>query len=311
MTELEHRSPRQRLVPLGGHELFAADMTATFSADVTLADAQQRLSEVDQWLPIDGDPAQPLGRLVEINSTGPLRLGYGAWRDLLLGCQFENGRGELITAGGRAVKNVAGYDLTKFMVGQQGAFGRVVTITTRTYRRPVGGIFVRLEPKAIDVTGLLATNLRPQWMMLTADGLVLGYLGDAAYLDLIEREALAKWPGSVMRRSLEEDVQHRATTFSATYDRGVTLRASVPPARVFDLAGAMPGHSWAADVAFGVARANVADDAVDPFRRSIEAAGGAAWRESGATIDDVAGDEVQRRVLGRLAAAFGSGEGPS
>ena len=59
-----------------------------------------------------------LGRLVEHNSSGPLRLGYGAWRDLLLGCQFHNGRGELITAGGRTVKNVAGYDLTKFMVGQ-------------------------------------------------------------------------------------------------------------------------------------------------------------------------------------------------
>ena len=75
-------------------------------------------------------------RSSEQNSTGPLRLGYGAWRDLLLGVQFTNGRGELITAGGRTVKNVAGYDLTKFMVGSHGVFGRLVTITTRTYRRP-------------------------------------------------------------------------------------------------------------------------------------------------------------------------------
>src|SRR5207245_449153 len=117
MSDVAHRPPRQPLVPPGGHELFAADMTAAFAADVTLADAQGRLAEVDQWLPIDGDPARPLGHLVQVNSSGPLRLGYGAWRDLLLGCQFENARGELITAGGRAVKNVAGYDLTKLMVG--------------------------------------------------------------------------------------------------------------------------------------------------------------------------------------------------
>ena len=66
---------------------------------------------------------------LEMNSTGPLRLGFGAWRDLLLGAQFYNGRGELITAGGRTVKNVAGYDLTKFMVGQRGVFGRLLTLT--------------------------------------------------------------------------------------------------------------------------------------------------------------------------------------
>src|SRR5690349_18029344 len=132
----DFRPDRTPLVPPGGLDLHTRDMTATFSADVTLADVQAHLAKLQQWLPIDGDPLWTIGRLVETNSTGPLRLGYGAWRDLLLGCQFENGRGELITAGGRTVKNVAGYDLTKFMVGQNGAFGRLVTITARTYLRP-------------------------------------------------------------------------------------------------------------------------------------------------------------------------------
>src|SRR5437899_1480928 len=97
----EFRPDRTPLVPPGGADLHARDMTATFSADVTLADAQAKLAELGQWLPIDGDASWTLGRLVESNSTGPLRLGYGAWRDLLLGCQFLNGRGQLITAGGR------------------------------------------------------------------------------------------------------------------------------------------------------------------------------------------------------------------
>src|SRR3954470_16030681 len=134
---LAHTSQsRSPLVPRGGIEHHVADLTATFAVEVTLNVAQEKLAAAGQWLPIDGPGGETLGSLVERNSTGPLRLGFGGWRDLLLGAQFTNGAGELITAGGRAVKNVAGYDLTKFMVGQFGVFGRVVTITTRTYKRP-------------------------------------------------------------------------------------------------------------------------------------------------------------------------------
>src|SRR4051812_25752197 len=140
---LEFRANHTPLVAPGGIECFERDMTVTISADVTLAAAQAKLAEFNQWLPIDGDMQIALGELVESKSTGPLRLGYGGWRDLLLGVQFLNGRGELITAGGRAVKNVAGYDLSKFMVGQRGIFGRLVTLTTRTYRRPTDALLAR------------------------------------------------------------------------------------------------------------------------------------------------------------------------
>ncbi len=140
------RLARSPLVAPGESDLHQRDMTATFSVDLTLGQVQSQLAAIGQWLPIDGDPSVTLATLVETNSTGPLRLGYGAWRDLLLGVQFTNGRGELITAGGRTVKNVAGYDLTKFMVGQSGVFGRLVTITARTYRRPVSALLVRICP---------------------------------------------------------------------------------------------------------------------------------------------------------------------
>src|SRR4051812_30115573 len=113
----DYRADYTPLVPPGGIECHERDMTATVSADVTLGALQERLAKASQWAPVDGDSTTTLGRLVESNSTGPLRLGYGAWRDLLLGCQFHNGRAELITAGGRTLKNVAGYDLTKFMIG--------------------------------------------------------------------------------------------------------------------------------------------------------------------------------------------------
>src|SRR3954452_24547114 len=139
----DFRANREPLVPPGGADLHARDMSATFAADVTLRAALERLRELNQCLPVAGDPDLPLGTLVERNSTGPLRLGYGAWRDLLLGVQFTNGRGELISPGGMTVKNVAGYDLTKFIVGSFGIFGRLITFTARTYRRPDGALLVR------------------------------------------------------------------------------------------------------------------------------------------------------------------------
>src|SRR2546426_10367404 len=97
---IEYRQPNSPLVAPGGMECFARDMTVTISADVTLAAAQAKLAELNQWLPIDGEVQSAVGELVESNSTGPLRLGYGGWGDLLLGGPFFHGKGELITAGG-------------------------------------------------------------------------------------------------------------------------------------------------------------------------------------------------------------------
>src|SRR5205823_9536292 len=143
------------------------------------AAAQTKLREHGQWLPIDGDVNATLGSLVERNSTGPLRLGFGAWRDLLLGVQFTNGAGELITAGGRTVKNVAGYDLTKFMVGQYGIFGKLVTLTTRAYKAPAGAGLATFSPNLKMLEALMTTPCRPQWTVRTADTLYCGYVADA------------------------------------------------------------------------------------------------------------------------------------
>src|SRR6185295_8836809 len=108
----------------------------------------------------------------------PAATGIRAWRDLLLGAQFHNGRGELITAGGRTVKNVAGYDLTKFMVGQRGVFGTLLTLTMRTYKRPAGAVLAVFAPRPKLMQRLIPSPARPQWAMLTPDALLCGYLGD-------------------------------------------------------------------------------------------------------------------------------------
>ncbi len=244
------RPPRSPLVPPGGADLHERDMTATFSADVTLDDAQRQLAAIGQWLPIDGDPDLSLGELVDRNSTGPLRLGYGAWRDLLLGVQFLNRRDELISAGGRTVKNVAGYDLTKFMVGGRGMFGRLVTLTTRTYRRPAGSIAIDLPPTPLKINELLLTPLRPQYAMLTPAGLRLGYLGDERTLSYYREHLPSLSPTATVERSVDDDIADRRSQWCGF--AGPTFRASVPPANLLAFTRDLPMERWSADAAFGI-----------------------------------------------------------
>jgi len=282
-------------------------MTATFAADVTLAEAQRRLGEVGQWLPVDGPAEATLGTLVDHDSTGPLRLGYGAWRDLLLGVQFTNGKGDLITAGGRTVKNVAGYDLTKFMVGQHGVFGKLVTLTTRAYRRPEGAVLATWDVAGGIMPQLLPTSLRPQWSMVTTEGLCCGYLADAASLDWYEANVRHASPREVIRRTLEEDESHRRRTWRfASGGGGGTFRASLPPARVFEAVKLLAG-SWGADPAFGIVTGEVGEQAMAPMIRAWAASHGGTvrfTRAAGSPAFDYSVTPAEQAILRRLKTAF-------
>lgn len=97
----------------------ASDMTITVEAGITIA----RLAEITRaeglQLPIDVPEPQraTLGGAIACNVNGPRRYGYGTFRDYVLGITTINDRGEFVLAGGRVVKNVAGYDMMKLHTG--------------------------------------------------------------------------------------------------------------------------------------------------------------------------------------------------
>ena len=287
----------------GGIDCHVRDMTATFSADVKLAGAQERLREFDQWLPVDAEPEATLGQLVESDSTGPLRLGYGAWRDLLLAVQFHNGRGELITAGVRTVKNVAGYDLAKFMVGQRGIFGRLATITTRTYRRPRGAMLATFPPEAGTVGQLMPTSLRPQWAVMTPEALLCGFVGDERTMQFYRSAIARAEPVSLLTRSLEEDIEQRWTLWRAEGE--IVWRASVPPVRILDFARELQGK-WVADAAFGIVRGDCSREEMGAIREAASGVLGTVRFYDGATGApvDLSTTEAERRIMERLKDAF-------
>ncbi|HWE00842.1 MAG TPA: FAD-binding oxidoreductase [Tepidisphaeraceae bacterium] len=300
------RKSRAPAVAPGAMELHRHDMTATFAADVTLGAAQERLAEIGQWLAVDGDPASSVGDLISFNSTGPLRLGYGAWRDLLLGVQFTNGPGELISAGGRTVKNVAGYDLTKFIVGSAGVFGKIVTATARTYRKPQCALFARFPADARRVGQLMPTSLRPQWAILTADALLCGYLGDERTINYYRTNLPQAEPTEIVERTVDQDIADRSARWR-THGRR-TFRASVPPARIGDFVSVLPGGSWIADAAFGVVLgSDLREEQNSVVAQSAACVGGSVrffFDDGGKKSIDFPAGAVERQIIGRLKKSF-------
>jgi glycolate oxidase FAD binding subunit len=126
----------RRLARVVAHE--AADMTVTVEAGATLAEVGAALGVAGQRLPLD--PAQParttVGGLIASDCCGPLRLAHGKVRDHLIGIRVVLADGRLIKAGGRVVKNVAGYDLMKLFAGSCGTLGIIVEATFKVRPRP-------------------------------------------------------------------------------------------------------------------------------------------------------------------------------
>ncbi|ELR96265.1 FAD-binding oxidoreductase [Gloeocapsa sp. PCC 73106] len=114
------------------------DLTLTVEAGVKLADLQQILRKEGQFLPLD--PAYPdtatIGGIIATADSGSWRQRYGGVRDLLLGVTFVRADGTIAKAGGRVVKNVAGYDLMKLFTGSYGTLGVISEVTLRLYPVP-------------------------------------------------------------------------------------------------------------------------------------------------------------------------------
>jgi glycolate oxidase FAD binding subunit len=116
----------------------ARDMTVTARAGITLAALQAELAKEGQWLPIDVPHPEraTLGGMVAVNASGPRRYGYGTLRDYVIGISFVTDDAVEVKAGGRVVKNVAGYDLMKLHLGALGTLGAITQLTLKVRPKP-------------------------------------------------------------------------------------------------------------------------------------------------------------------------------
>ena len=114
------------------------DLTLTARAGTTLGEIRHETAKHNQWLALDphGSDDGTLGATIATASAGPLAATFGTPRDLVLGIEFVTGTGNIARAGGRVVKNVAGFDLTRLMTGAWGTLGVITEATVRLHASP-------------------------------------------------------------------------------------------------------------------------------------------------------------------------------
>jgi glycolate oxidase FAD binding subunit len=114
-------------------EFPARDMTITVQAGIAIARLQALLAAENLRLPVDVPRAgeATLGGILATNTSGPRRPGYGTLRDYVIGISAVNDEGHEFKAGGRVVKNVAGYDLCKLLIGSLGTLGIITQATLK------------------------------------------------------------------------------------------------------------------------------------------------------------------------------------
>ena len=135
----------------------ARDMTITVQAGISVAGLRDVLRGENQRLPVDVPAADraTLGGALAANVSGPRRLGFGTLRDYVIGISTVNDEGQETKAGGRVVKNVAGYDLCKLHVGALGTLGIITQVTLKLRPMPEETALVVLRCEGGQLAALL------------------------------------------------------------------------------------------------------------------------------------------------------------
>jgi glycolate oxidase FAD binding subunit len=185
------------------------DLTVTVEAGIKFAQLQEILAKSNQAIALD--PTTPtlatIGGIIATADTGSLRQRYGGVRDHLLGITFVRADGQIAKAGGRVVKNVAGYDLMKLFTGSYGTLGIISQATFRVYPCPEAS-------RTVVLTG------QPEFILLAIANLKASALtpthADLLSLQLVSRLGLGESMGLIVRfQSVSESVEEQSNQFLA------------------------------------------------------------------------------------------------
>ena len=221
------------------------DLTISVEAGLPFAELDKLLAADGLMLPLDPPffAAATVGGVVAANTSGPRRRQYGTARDLVIGMEMATLEGKLIKTGGMVVKNAAGYDVGKLLVGSFGTLAAMTSVNFRlaprpphtrtfvlTYDSAAGAVAARdsvlrgvLQPVAMDILNPAAAARlgRSGWLLVLQAG------GTRAVLERYSREL----PQAATMEGPEEDawwvsVREFTPQFLAEYDSGAVVRVS-------------------------------------------------------------------------------------
>lgn len=229
------------------------NLTLTAESGITLSQIQRHLAKQGKgyFLPLDPpftDKAT-LGGIVATNSSGPRRLMYGTARDLIIGMKAVFPNGDVVVSGGKTVKNVSGYDLSKLLIGSFGTLGVICEITFKLLPLPEretsllvpfksledADAFVQeithsqLLPASIETLNALAVSVLKYRVSLPADGSYLVAIGLEGVAESTERQIsdigdIAKKHGALESIVMDLEKHHAFWKALRDFPRGLAKR---------------------------------------------------------------------------------------
>jgi glycolate oxidase FAD binding subunit len=245
------------------------DLTAVLQPGASLRELEETFAAAGQMLALDpplGDgDAATIGGVVATGDSGPLRHRYGAARDLVLGITVALSDGSLAHAGGKVIKNVAGYDLAKLFSGSFGTLGLITEVAVRLHPRPPAQATASAttdDPRllqraaiALASSSLEAQSLDVRWEAQT--GAVLArFAGVAASAQAAAAEVLLAETGVNAAAATEDDDELWARQRAAqrSVDGGAVVRVSGRPTGLADacVAAQVAGATLVGRAALGI-----------------------------------------------------------
>jgi len=212
-----------------------ADLTVTVEAGMRFAELQRTLGEQGQFLALDPpvEEGATIGGVIATNASGPLRFAFGTARDLVIGTRVANPGGTVTHAGGRVVKNVAGYDLNKLYIGSLGTLAVLVELSFKLAPIPpaqavVAGDFSNAAASGALISNVVRSPLSPLAIELNGSQQVAFRLG--GYPQAVERQVrdlsgMIRVHGGEPRELSWEDLQRSRLEARR---RDVVVKATAP-----------------------------------------------------------------------------------
>ncbi|OLB80705.1 MAG: FAD-binding oxidoreductase [Actinobacteria bacterium 13_2_20CM_2_71_6] len=290
-------------------EHVAGDLIVVVRAGTTLDELRDALAPAGQQLALDIPlPGATVGGTVAVNTSGPRRMLYGTVRDLLIGVTVVRADGVIARAGGKVVKNVAGYDLGKLVTGSYGTLAIITECAFRLHPLPAARAFVHVAVDSAADAGRLAAKVRAAQVVPSAveidapadGGFAVGALLEGVPPGVADRAAST-------RRLLGGTVSDGPPPWWAAYPwrpGEIGLKLAAPLSRVPDLLAAARRLGFSVRGSAGTGVFYAAGSAVEELRAVAGAAGGhvvvltapAGVRERLDLWGPVAGIELMRRV---------------
>jgi glycolate dehydrogenase FAD-binding subunit len=206
-----------------------SEFTFTALAGTPVKEIIAALAEKGQYLPFDPmlvEAGSTIGGVVASGLSGPGRFRFGGVRDFILGVRFVDGMGRLLRLGGKVVKNAAGFDVPKFLVGSLGRFGVIGEVTFKVFPKPESMLTLELPFEAETMARIANSRFEAEALDVLSGGktMLVRLAGPGTALEVLAKEI----GGEIIANTIWDEIRETPWSFKTdiTPDQIADFKAS-------------------------------------------------------------------------------------